>query len=203
MSKKNVAQEIQKRIAEMQEKKTTELKEIDNKIAELMEKKNSLADIMEIATEKMDLQNYKKADQELKEVKTAIDMYNGKYKQISAQRYISEAESDKVIDDLLVYEKELDKDFINEIKEPLNELRQILAKYFGAVQETEKTIRTWERQIHANYSSRGKTIWTDPVTGKRTDRSDKPIFVHNPQYEGSKTALMLNEYLNRGLFRDL
>lgn len=203
MSKKNVAQETQKRIAEMQEKKATELKEIDNKITELMEKKNSLADIMEIATEKMDLQNYKKADQELKEVKTAIDMYNGKYKQISAQRYISESESDRVIDNLLAYEKQLEQDFIADLKEPICTLREILKNYFDSIQETEQTIRTWETQIHANYSTRGLTFRTDAETGKRTDRSATPVLVHNTPFKGCNTALALSEYLNKAPFKKI
>lgn len=203
MSKKNVAQETQKRIVELQEQKAAELEKIDNKLKELQTKKENLEESIEKATEQMNLKLYKAAEQELKETNTAINMYSGRYKQIKEQKYISESESDKVINNLLSYEKELDQDFINEIKEPLNELKQILANYFGAVQETEKTIRRWERQIHANYSTRGATIWTDPVTGKRTDRSDKPVFVHNPQYEGCSAAHILKEYLNKAPFKKL
>lgn len=203
MIEKNVAQETQKRIVELQEQKAAELEKIDNEIKKLQTKKENLEESIEKATEQMDLKLYKEAEEELKETETAINMYSGRYKQIKEQKYISELESDKVIDDLLVYEKELDKGFIEDIKEPIEQLRVILSDYFGAVQEAEKTIRRWERQIHANYSTRGKTFWTDPETGKRTDRSDKPVFVHNPQYEGSGVALSLSEYLSRQPFKNI
>lgn len=200
---KNVAEETKQKIAEMQEQKAKELEKIDSKIAELQRKKDNLKESIEKATEQMDLKLYKEAEEELKETETAINMYSGRYKQIKEQKYISELESDKVIDDLLVYEKELEKGFIEDIKEPIEQLRVILSDYFGAVQEAEKTIRTWETQIHANYSTRGLTFRTDPETGKRTDRSEKPVYVHSTPYEGSGVALSLSEYLSRQPFKNI
>ena len=203
MAKKNKAQEVQQRIKEMTEKKQTELAQINDKRSEAQVKKEAAELAIKQATEIMDLEAFEAAKQEKHKAQTAIDMYDGRYKQISQQEYISEAESDRVIDGLLDYEAQLEQDFIADLKEPLNKLRSILAAYFDAVRETEITIRTWETTIHANYSTRGAASRVDPNTGERTDRMEQPVPVHSLPFSGCAEAHILEIYLDKAPYKPL
>ena len=114
MPKKNKAQEVQKRIKEMMDKKQGELAQINDKKTEAQTRKEAAELAIQKATEIMDLEAFEEAKQEKHKAQTAIDMYSGRYKQLAAQEYISEAESDRVIDELLPYEQDLGADFVVE-----------------------------------------------------------------------------------------
>lgn len=202
MPKKNKAQEVQKRIKEMMDKKQGELAQINDKKTEAQTRKEAAELAIQKATEIMDLEAFEEAKQEKHKAQTAIDMYSGRYKQLAAQEYISEAESDRVIDELLSYEQELGADFVADLKEPLNQLREILSRYFADIREVEQTIRSWEVNIHANYSTRGQTIRTLP-NGETTDRMDAPIPVHRQFYTGRTEAHQLEEYLKKAPFKQI
>ena len=200
MPNKNKAQEVQKQIKEMMDKKQGELAQINDKRTEAQTRKEAAEIAIQKATEIMDLEAFEEAKQEKHKAQTAIDMYSGRYKQLAAQEYISEEESDRVIDSLLAYEQELGKDFIADLKEPLNKLRNILTRYFEDIRETEQTIRSWEVNIHANYSTRGQSIRTLP-TGEKTDRMDAPTPVHKQPFTGCTEAHQLENYLNKAPFK--
>ena len=190
MAKKNIAQEVQARIHEMQESKAAQLKEIQDKQTEAQTQKEAAALAMKDATERMDLDAYEEAKQAKHKAQTALDMYSGRYTQIKQQEYISEKESDEVIASLLAYEKQLAEDFKAAASPHLLALKEILQEYKGAVQDTENTINTWHREIHANYLSQTTTY---AETG--TNRSPNPIPVHTTPYTGCSEAHRLNEYL--------
>ena len=194
MPKKNKVQEVQQRIKEMTEKKQAELEAIAEKKGEAQTRKELAEARLKAATEQMDLEAYEEAKEDIRKAKTAIDMYAGRYKQISQQEYISEEESDKVIDSLLDYEKELDEQFVVDIKEPLERLLEIVRNYKAAIKDTEMTIRSWETNIHANYTSRGLMQRYDEA-GQLTDRYKDPHYVHQPFYDGCKEAHQLENYL--------
>lgn len=193
----NKSQEVQQRIKEMTEKKMKDLSEINEKKAEAQTRKEEAEARLKEATELMNLEDYEKAKDDIRRAKTAIDMYSGRYKQISQQEYISEEESDKVIDELLDYERELDAKLTEDIKEPLERLQEILRKYFELIDEAERTIRTWETTIHANYTSRGLMQRIDETTGQLTDRYKEPRPVHSILYGGCKEAVQLKNFLKR------
>lgn len=203
MSKKNIMQEVQAKIDAIQEKKRQEVFEVELKMVALNTENEKLLDEKIKAMSNMNMDAYKEIEHKIDENRLALKMYSEKLEQVKKQEYITEQESDAVIDSLLDYEKILEKDFVADIKAPIIELRKILNDYFGAVRETEQTIRTWETQIHANYSTRGATFWTDKETGKTTDRSNKPVLVHSIPYDGCGTAISLNEYLNKAPFKNL
>lgn len=195
MSKKNVTAEVKKRIEELINNKREELTVLNQKKNEAMEQKAAAEEAIEKATAIMDLESYEEAIKSKHTAQLAIDMYSGKYRQLSNQEYISEEESDKVIDSLLAYEDTLTEDFKAAIKEPLEQLEKIQKAYSEAVEETEKTIRTWEENIHANYSTRGKAIYTDKETGLTTDRSDIPVLVHVVPFRGCDESIRLYRFL--------
>lgn len=197
MAKQTKLQETKERMQQMQEKKAGELKAIYERKAEAQTQKEAAELALKEATERMDLKAYEEAKQALRKAQAAIDMYGGRYDQISKQEYISEAESDKVIDGLLEYEKQLEEDFKAAVAEPLKALAMILQAYQNEVSDTEATIKAWCANIHANYNTRGRSMSTDPVTGQATYRSNYPVPVHLMEYTGCREALQLKEYVDK------
>lgn len=197
MAKQTVLQEVKARMQEMQDKKAAELQAIHEKQTEAQTQKEAAELALKEATERMDLDAYEEAKTARRKAQTAIDMYGGRYKQISQQEYISEEESDKVIDGLLDYEKQLAEDFRAAVAEPLKQLAAILEKYRNEVADTERTISAWGANIHANYNTRGTTTFTDPVTGQPTHRSANPVPVHRMGYNGCNEAAQLKDYLDK------
>lgn len=197
MAKQDVLQEVKNRMKEMQDNKATELNAIYQKKAEAQTQKEAADLALKEATESMDLDAYEEAKQAKRKAQTAIDMYSGRYNQIKQQEYISEAESDKVIDSLLVYEEQAAETFKKDLAEQLKQINKIYADYKNTVRETEETIDAWQRDIHANYNSRGASSWVDPETGETTGRSSTPIPVHRLPYTGCTEAAQLGEYLGK------
>ena len=194
--KKNVTEEVKQQIKEMREKKQADLMAINAKKAEAQTHKEEAEARLKEATEKMDLDAYEEAKEAIQKAKTAIDMYSGRYKQISQQEYISEEESDKVIDKLLEYSRQIDIQFKEDIKTPLKELKEIIEKYYQDINETEATIRKWEATIHANYSYRGRSQYYDKEAGAWTDRSKTPVPVRGSVYTGCNESYKVKKFLS-------
>ncbi len=202
MASKTVVQEVQEQMRDLTAKKTAELDAIRQKQTEAQTQKEAAELAIKDATEKMDLEAYEEAKQAKHKAQTALDMYAGKYKQITAQEYISEAESDKVIDRLLAYEDELAEGFKKKAAEALKALADMVQEYKDEVAEAEQTIGTWTATIRANYSTRGQTYRTDKFTGLQTDRAEKPVPVHSLTYDGCKEYKCLRNFLtsNKDLY---
>ncbi len=195
MAKHNTLQEVKSRMAEMTQSKLDQLTDIRNKQAEARAKLKAADKAMKDATERMSLDDYANAKESRHEAQTALDMYSGRYAQIERQEYISEEESDKVIDSLLAYENQLEGDFKKAAADQLKGLAVLYREYMEAVADTEETISLWTGTIHANYNTRGKSAYKDPVTGIYSCRSDKPVPVHQVQYKGCPEALQMGAYL--------
>ena len=195
MAKQNILQDIKRRMKEMQDSKAAQLETIRQKQTEARSQIEAAALAMKQATEEMNVDAYAEAKDRKRKAQTALDMYSGRYEQIKQQEYISEAESDSVIDSLLEYEERLAEDFKAATAVHLKKLAELLKEYNAAVQDTESTLTAWQRDIHANYTTRGATIRTDPRTGQRTDRSEEPVPVHRVTYNGCSEAHRLGEYL--------
>ncbi len=185
-----VVEEVKARMQEMYDKKASELETVRQKQTEAQTQKEAAELAIREATANMDLEAYEEAKQAHRKAQTAIDMYSGKYDQISKQEYISEADSDKVIDSLLAYEEELAAGFKAAVAEPLKKLDELQRNYFDAVADTENTIGAWTTNIHANYRSEG-TIYSE--TG--TNRAPHPVSVHSTPYNGCSEAHRLAQYL--------
>lgn len=190
MAKQTVVEEVKARMQEMQQKKAGELETVRQRQQEAQTQKEAAELAIREATDSMDLEAYEEAKTAKRKAQTAIDMYSGKYAQISKQEYISEADSDKVIDSLLAYENELAAGFKAAVAEPLKKLDELQRTYFDAVEDVEQTIRAWTDNIHANYRSAG-TIYAE--TG--TNRSPHPVAVHTTPYTGCGEAHRLAQYL--------
>lgn len=197
MAKQTVLDKVKNRMKEMQDSKAAQLETIRQKQEEARTDREAADLAIKEATEHMNLEAYAEAKDAKRKAQTALDMYNGRYKQIKQQEYISEAESDSVVDSLLEYEKQLAEDFKAAAAVHLKKLAELLKDYKAAVQDTENTLTAWQRDIHANYNTRGAMTRTDPLTGEQTHRSERPIAVHTMPYTGCPEADRMGHYLEK------
>lgn len=191
MAKRNVTKEVQEQITEMVNKKAADLDAIRKKQTEVRTHLEAAELAIKDATESMDLDAYEKATAARNKAKTALDMYGGRYLQIQKQEYISEKESDKVIDSLKAYEEELAEDFKKDLVPLLKKLAVLHEAYIQAVEDTEQTMRDWTAKIHANYRAEG-TVYADG-----TNRNDKPQPVRRIPFTGCGEAEQLGTYLRK------
>lgn len=195
MAKQTVLQEVQASIKEMQDKKQAELDKIAEKKEEARQQIEAAAQAMNAATEQMDVEAYEEAKTAKRKAQTALDMYNGRYSQILAQEYISEEESDKVIDSLLSYERELVAEFEKDLAEHLLAIRSMLDSFNTDEARTRNTIALWQESIHKNYRTLGRTLYTDPETGAQTTRSKTATDILKYAQMGSKAANAVRDFL--------
>ena len=197
MAKNNTTAEVKAQIKELKDNKANQLSEIQQKQREARAELQKIWVTIREAVAKMDTAAYGEAKKKKYEIETALEMYEERYNQIKRQEYISEANSDKVIDSLLEYEKTLEQDFVAAIRPHIKELAKLHKEYKNAVADTEATITTWTKEIHANYNSRGMTWRHDDKKGGLTDRSEAPIPVRNTPYTGCDEAATLGRYLDK------
>ena len=195
MATKNITKEVQERIKKLTGDKAEQLAKIHQKQNEARNQIEAAGLAIREATEVMNLEAYEKATADKRKAQAALDMYSGRYDQIRKQEYVTEADSDSVISSLLEYEDTLAEDFKKAIAEPLKKLADLYKGYKAAVVDTENTIKNWERNIHANYSTRGGTKYKNETTGEWTDRSPSPVPVHRLPYTGCSEAIQLGQYL--------
>ncbi len=192
MPKTDTLKDVKARIRDLINKQETELQTIQEKQEAATEQLKKAEAAIHDATEAINFDAYEKATEEKKKARAELDMYSARISQILQRELISETDSDCVIDSLLNYEKKLAEDFRAAISEPLEQLRNLYDKYTAAVADTENTINTWTSDIHANYRSKG-TIYRE--TG--TNRSPRPIPVHQLPYIGCNDAVQLKRYLDQ------
>lgn len=188
---KNKTEEVKKQIAEMKEKKAAELEQIRERQTEAQTQKEAAEAAIKEATAEMNLPAFEAAGQEKRKAQAALDMYQGKFKQIQQQEYVTEEQSDKVIADLLEYEEALADEFKQQMQEHIEALERIHREYTTAIRETEETIKTWEREIHANYRSQTATY------ADGTNRSPLPVPVRAIPFIGCAEALKLGDFLEK------
>ena len=194
---KNITREVRERIESLKKKRAADLAEIQGKLAEARSKVDSAEQTIQLATAQMNLDAFEKATAAKQKAQTAVDMYSARYSQLVKKEFISEAESDSVIDSLLAYEDQLADDFKKKLAPMLRELVALHRNYLEAVRDTEQTMNQWQYEIHANYNTRGRQTWVDEITGERTVRAKTPVPVRIIPYNGCDEATQLGSYLNR------
>lgn len=194
MEEKTVLEDIRELMADLVKKRTAQLEEIQRKLKETQHKLEEADAAIASATVNADLPAYEKGTAAKSKLETALSMYTARLKLIRDGEYISEAESDAVIDRLLAYEEQINDRFLADIAGPIESLKNIYSAYAAEVTGTEETLSTWQREIHANYNSRGSAIYYD-ANGNTTYRSDKPVPVHLMRYTGCDEAKRLRNYL--------
>ena len=183
MAKKNTVEMVKDRMVEMLAKRAEEVAKLTEESKKVQAQKEEAEAKLKAATEEIDMDAYETAKADIKKAETALELYSARYSQIKHKEVISEEESDKVIDSLIQYEKDLDAQFMADIEEPLRRLQEINQNYLNTIRDTEITIRNWENNIHANYrnSSGG--------------RNNYKTFVHPVTHQGCRFSLKLREFL--------
>ena len=196
-TKKTPLEAAKEQMQEILNKKTADFETLKAKQEEARTKREEASLAMREATERMDIEAYEEAKNEKKKAQTALEMYESKFNQLKQQEYITEAESDKVVDSLLEYEKTLTEEFKAAVADPLKKLYEALHTYRAAVNDTESTIRAWGINIHANYNTRGRTTFYDEFTKQQTTRSKTPVPVRTMPYDGCAEATQMQTYLKQ------
>ena len=192
MSKQTVTEQVIARMKELRDQRSAELESIQAKQTEAQERLDAAEIAIHDATANTDLDGYKKAIAEKADAQVAIDMYAERYKQIRRQEYVSNEESDQVIDDLLKHEDQLTCDFEAAIAAPISELKRLSAEYQENIRNAEWTIVDWTRDIHKNYKDRfGGHIYKE--TGSNI--SPSPIPVRQKIYEGCEASKKIDTWI--------
>ena len=191
MTTTNKATEITKRIEAMQEKKQNELDQVSAKQRKAEEDLRAIRQTIKKAAGALDIDAYEAAKKDLNKTMLTVEMCKDKSTELQRQEYISEAESDAVIDELLGYEEKLEKEFLEAIAEPLHELRDLLKDYKASVREAENVIIRWCSEIRTNYRS------TNSIYTRKTKKSDHAVPVRFVPFEGCSEAVRLDKYLSK------
>lgn len=187
--KRNVAEEVSKRISELKEGKAAELLTLKTKIDVAEQALNKAEAEMRKATENTDLKAYTEAKHKADEGAAAVEMYTARYKQLETKSFVSEEESDLVFDSLETYEKELTEEYQKNMQPILQKLAEINKSYKNDISTAEQTIKAWESEIHANYRSK----YTTYVDGSH--RSDRPVPMRPRPYLGCDLSERVYHFL--------
>lgn len=186
----NKAAEVASKIERLTATREQDIATIKLHIEESTAKANKARAEMDAATREMDAAAYEKANTARQKAEVALEMYNARLGQLYGAEIVSEEESDKTIEELLTYEAALAADYKQAAEKPLLELKTITAAYMDAVEETEQTIKLWERRIHPNYRNPG-AIYADG-----TNRSQRPVPVHVLPYLGCEIAVQTQRFID-------
>lgn len=173
MKTKTTVESIRERIAELKSGREKELAEIQLKRDEESQNLAAAKKAMEDATDATDLQAYERAKAEKNRAESALEMYSAKYSKVQKLDFITEEESDKVIDSLRASDAEITRAFLTDLYAALNGVEALIKKYERDKEDVRNTTSTWTREIHANYYSPTSTF---AATG--THRSPTPIPVN-------------------------
>lgn len=183
MSKKNTdtVTEVKTRIDKYVADREHEVAEIDQHISEAEESKATAEADLQAAIGATNQADYNSAKEAIESAQNVIDMYTERRAQLIGKEFISEAESDAVIDSLLEYKKDSDAALVAALVEECAKIRTIIDKYKGEYKDMYDTIRTWEGEIHPNYRRFG-------VTYAPGHEPKDPCPVHIPQMHGAVGA---------------
>lgn len=186
----NKAKEIEERIKSLQENKAKSLFEIKVQVEELKKTISAAAAAMAAATEKLDSDAYGKAKAEKIAAETKLEMYSDRLKQYETSEFVTVEESEKVLDSLVNYGKDLITAYENNIKDLLIELNSLTEGYNKAVEELTSVACRWTREIRPKY---------DQCNGNSKRRHPVDIRVELPgnpyRYDGP--APIVNNFLSR------
>ncbi len=161
--------------AELLKAKADEEKKIRDCIAENERILQTIDKDIKEAVREADPVKYADATNKKRMAKSSIEMYQERLKLLESDGFgfISEKESDQVIDSLLEYADKLDNDFRNAINEELPKLEKLLKKYREDVFKNEQALHNWQHNIYANYRLMKGTIKYSE-DGTRVFRNEKP-----------------------------
>lgn len=161
MAKQTALEDVKELMADLVEARTAQLEEVQRGIEETRQKLKEVDAAIASATVSTDLQAYEKGTAAKSKLETALSMYTTRLELIRDGEYISEAESDAVVDRLLAYEEQITDRFRADIAGPIETLKNIYNAYAAEFFDIEATLSTWQREIHATITAgAGRFIMT-------------------------------------------
>ena len=195
MSDRTVIENVTKQINELTTKKAQQLEVIQAELSKARTSKAAADEAATAAAAEMDLDAWNRAAEDKKAAEMAENMFSSRLAQIAGKEMISEEESDRVIDSLRGYIKDLDNAFDAALGKILRDLRILYDGHISDIREAESVIRTWTNDIHKNYRSY-TSLYFDPETGTRSNRSPHPVPVNLTDGQGGGHARMVRQFLS-------
>lgn len=189
---KDIVKETQQRINTLVAQKEVEVKSIQQEIDAANAAYEKASQDIQDAMAATNLDAYEEAKRAQLAAKSKREMYSGRLQQLNAYEFVSEQESDDLIDALLDKEREIEADYEQKLAKVIEDLKAVQAAYEQAKGETKTTIDRWTWLIHKNYRTRGLSSYVDEATGERTDRSPIPV---NVRHVPSRFGGMVHSFL--------
>ena len=196
-------QAVRSRMEELIADKAAMLSESTAKLEEIRVEMEEATKAAQEAAANADTEAYAAAEQKRQAAQTIYNMHRERLKQLRDQKYISEAESDAIIDSLLAYLNDLEKDFRESITPLVNQLAALHKEYYAEARATEAMIKTWTSNVFPNHRTFGRTMYFNEETGEYTDRSPRPIPVLLSLYEPCGEANAVEDMLLKSVIKNL
>lgn len=188
---RDTIEEIRQKADVILEDKAIELKEINAKINNISQELSEMHKDLSKAINDTNEAEFKKISKKITELDNTLLMYHTKREQLQRNEFISESESDAVIDRLLSLQDENADCYSEELKPHLEAVLEISKKYWDDMIAIESLITHWSAHIHANYNTRGKVIKNGST------RMDYPVPVRTVAYMGCKEFKLIEDVLRQ------
>lgn len=186
---KNEAERVMQQIKELTEKKAKDLETIHEAIERETQAEAAALEAVAAAATVLDLERYHTAQAELSNAREHLAMYRLREQQLAAAAYVSEEESDAVIDRLKDYEASLSAGYDTQAAKIIEELKTCTAVYIDAVAAAESAMKTWTRDVHSNHRA-PNTTYPDG-----TNRAPYPVPVRPTPYTGDALSKKVQEFI--------
>lgn len=194
---KTTREQVQEKIDELRELKENAMRTAQEKLEAASAEKIAAEKAMYDATARLNVDDFETAKAAKQKAEAAIEMYTGRLTQIQKQEYITEAESDQVIDSLLQYENELAIRLEHDLSAVVKRMAELNGKYREEIQAVEMTIVTWTSEIHSNHRNFTGTTYYDPERETRTSRrpGNEPMPIRIAPFLGSPLSDQIDKLL--------
>jgi len=189
---KNTAAEVRERIEEMIGDQAQQLADIQEKIEAERKAEAEARAAIEQAVADLDFDRNHEAKRALDNAIERRELLSKRAEMLRSRKLVTEEESDRVIDSLLRYEKDLAAEYVAGLSKILSQLDEITSNYAADVKEAEGVILTWTQQVFPNYRSD-----TGLYQGGTTNRAPKPVPVHATAYQGCSEFLITKEFVKK------
>ena len=189
---KNTAAEVRKRIEEMLEEQTRQMDVIQERIEAERKAEAEARTTIEQAVADLDFDRNHEAKRALEQAIERRELLSKRVEMLRSRKLVTEEESDRVIDSLLQYEKDLAAEYVAGLSKILSQLEEITNNYDADVKEAEGVILKWTQQVFPNYRSE-----TAMYQGGTTNRAPYPVAVHTTAYLGCDESIITKEFVKK------
>ena len=189
---KNTAAEVRERIEEMIGDQAQQLADIQEKIEAERKAEAEARAAIEQAVADLDFDRNHEAKRALEQAIERRELLSKRAEMLRSRKLVTEEESDRVIDSLLQYEKDLAAEYVAGLSKILSQLEEMTSNYTANVDEAERAILSWTQNIFPNYRSDSARY-----QGGTTTRAPHPVAVHTTAYLGCDESIITKEFVQK------